>query len=149
MPVLTSRPWRRLALPLVALGMLGLAACGTTETAAAGSPAATSGATAEAAGSDADAREQFRSCLAENGVTLPEGDGPQDGAAPGRTPGAPPAGTDAAGAPAPPAGSPTGARPDAAGPDDDGTPPAPPGVDATAWSNAMQACAELAPARPS
>ena len=57
-------------------------------------------------------------------MTLPQ----PDGAAAGRVPAAPPEGADAG---------------------DGGTPPAPPGVDATAWDTALQACADLAPTRPS
>ena len=74
----------------------------------------------------------YRSCLEDNGVTMPEP--PAGGAGAPRQGGTPPSG-------APAAGSGQG------GPG--GTPvQAPPGVDATTWAAAQKACADLAPTPP-
>jgi hypothetical protein len=130
------------------IGVLGLAAC--SQPAAAPSTRATTSDTASTSTADPAAgdpagtpdREAFRSCLAENGITLPErgADGdrpaPPDGAGPGA------GGTPPSGAPAAPA---DGTAPQAG---DRGTPPAPDGVDADTWAAAQQACTDLVPTPP-
>jgi hypothetical protein len=80
--------------------------------------------------------QAFASCLAENGVTLPQrgAGGSTDGAGP-------PTGT-------PPTGAPTAGG--AGGPGQGGgAMAAPPGVDATTWAAAQKACAQYAPTPPS
>jgi hypothetical protein len=132
-----GRTARWIGVPLVGAGLVALAACGTgTATAAAGS--ATGGAAdATAASSDA-----FATCMAKNGVTMPErpgGGNAPDGAAPG---GAAPDGAAPGGGSGgvPPTGSPqAGAA---------GGGAAPPGVDAATWKAAQQACASVAPTPP-
>jgi hypothetical protein len=93
---------------MAALGLACLAACGSAGTQAAGGP------------SDS-AMQAFRSCLSENGVTLPErgANGPDGGSPPSGAPQAPQSGQ------------------------------APPGVDSAKWEAAQKACAQYAPARPS
>ncbi|HEX5813636.1 MAG TPA: hypothetical protein VFY38_16130 [Pseudonocardia sp.] len=137
--------WIRLvAAPVGALALVGLAACGTgtdTSTTSAGtSSAAAQPSTADEAGDtdDADADDgdtdlaDYRSCLEDNGVTMPEP--PAGGAGVPRQGGTPPSGAPAA-----------GGRQGGPG----GTPgQAPPGVDATTWAAAQKACADLAPTSP-
>jgi hypothetical protein len=79
----------------------------------------------------------YTSCLAENGVTLPE--------RPARGSGAQQGGTPPSGAPAAP-----GEGGQGGGPGGTGRTPgeAPEGVDADTWAAAQQACADLAPAPP-
>jgi hypothetical protein len=136
--------WIRLVVaPVGALALVGLAACGTgtdTSTTSAGtsSSAAAQPSTADD-GDDADDADDadsdladYRSCLEDNGVTMPEP--PSGGAGAPRRGGTPPSGAPAAG----------GGQ---GGPG--GTPgQAPPGVDATTWAAAQKACADLAPTPP-
>jgi hypothetical protein len=139
--------WIRLVVaPVGALALVGLAACGTgttTSSAATSSSAAAQPSTADDADNaddsdDADSDDansdmaDYRSCLADNGVTMPEP--PADGGGAPRQGGTPPS--------AAPAGG--GGQ---GGPG--GTPgQAPPGVDATTWAAAQKACADLAPTPP-
>ena len=136
--------WIRLVVvPVGALALVGLAACGTgttTSSAATSSSAAAQPSTADDADSDdADSDSDdvdsdmadYRSCLADNGVTMPEP--PAGGGAP-RQGGTPPSGAPAAGGGQ---GSPGGSPGQA-----------PPGVDATTWAAAQKACADLAPTPP-
>ena len=142
--------WRMVAVPVGAVALVGLAACGTsTDTSAASSgstpTSAASGSTSQNATGDADSSmAAFRTCMAQNGVTLPERSGrPGDGGTPlqGGAAGAPPSGALAAPGDGSGSGTPDG------GP---GRTPgqAPPGVDATAWAAAQKACADLAPTPP-
>lgn len=133
--------WIRLVVaPVGALALVGLAACGTatgtsTTSAATSSSAATEPSTADD-GDDADDADSdladYRSCLEDNGVTMPER--PTGGARVPRHGGTPPSGAPAAGG----------------GQGGPGRTPgqAPPGVDATAWAAARKACADLAPTPP-
>ena len=133
--------WIRLVVaPVGALALVGLAACGTgttTTSAATSSSAAAQPSTADdtdnADADDADSDlADYRSCLEDNGVTMPEP--PSGGAGAPRRGGTPPSGAPAAG----------GGQ---GGPG--GTPgQAPPGVDATTWAAAQKACADLAPTPP-
>jgi hypothetical protein len=122
----------RLLLPATALaGALALAACGSS-------------APSDAAGTD-DALAAYRQCMAENGVTLPEGPG---GTPPSGMPsGGPGAGEE--GQPGePPEGAPSGMPSDRpSGEPPSGAPGggAPAGVDSEAFAAAQQACADLAP----
>ena len=131
--------WIRLVVaPVGALALVGLAACGTgtsTTSAATSSSAAAQPSTADDS-DDADDGDtdlaDYRSCLEDNGVTMPEP--PAGGAGAPRQGGTPPSGAPAAG----------GGQ---GGPG--GTPgQAPPGVDATTWAAAQKACADLAPTPP-
>ena len=73
----------------------------------------------------------YTSCMAENGVTMPE---PGDGG----------------GAPPPDGGTPPTGEPPTGGQDGPGGGgQAPEGVDEATWEAAQQACADLAPAPPS
>ena len=129
--------WIRLVVaPVGALALVGLAGCGTdtsTTSAATSSSAAAQSSTADDSADDADSDlADYRSCLADNGVTMPEP--PADGGGAPRQGGTPPS--------AAPAGG--GGQ---GGPG--GTPgQAPPGVDATTWAAAQKACADLAPTPP-
>ena len=133
--------WIRLiAAPVGVVALVGLAACGTstdtTSTAAASSaavaqPSAADGDDTDGDDTDADDTDMadYRSCLEENGVTVPEppagggGVQPQGGTRPS---GAPAAG-----------GGPGGAARQA-----------PPGVDGDTWAAAQEACADLSPTPP-
>jgi hypothetical protein len=140
-----GRAARWIGLPLAAVGTVVLvAACGDTSTASStgsGATAATgSTATAPAAGTT----DALATCLAQNGVTLPEGGGPGAG-------GAPPSGSNT-----PPSdgtqGGPQGGGGQAGGGQAGGATgadQAPPGVDASTWAAAQKACASLAPTPPS
>ena len=75
-----------------------------------------------------ESSDPFGTCMAQNGVSAPQG-GP---GGPGAPSGPPPSGT--------PQGGPQG------GPA--GTPPAPPGVDKGFWDKAIAACQSLAPVPP-
>ena len=133
--------WIRLVVaPVGALALVGLAACGTdtsTTSAATSSSAAAQPSTADdSADADADDADSdladYRSCLEDNGVTMPEP--PAGGAGAPRQGGTPPSGAPAAGGgQGGPGGSPG---------------QAPPGVDATTWAAAQKACADLAPTPP-
>ena len=88
-------------------------------------------ANADADDADSDLAD-YRSCLEDNGVTMPEP--PAGGAGAPRQGGTPPSGAPAAGGgQGGPGGSPG---------------QAPPGVDATTWAAAQKACADLAPTPP-
>jgi hypothetical protein len=137
--------WSRLvAAPIGLVALVGLAACGTStdaSTASTGSAPTTASAgadsTAEPAGGPSDSTmSAYRSCLEENGVTLPtRGNGPQGGN--GGTP--PQGGTPPSGAPAAPG--------QGGGQGGGGMRQAPPGVDEATWTKAQEACADLRPAR--
>ena len=133
--------WVRLVVaPVGALALVGLAACGTdtsTTSAATSSSAAAQPSTADdSADDDADNADSdlvdYRSCLEDNGVTMPEP--PAGGAGAPRQGGTPPSDAPAAGG----------------GQGGPGRTPgqAPPGVDATTWAAAQKACADLAPTPP-
>jgi hypothetical protein len=119
--------------PVAAIGLAGLVACGT---------GAATGSTAGAP--DDTAMAAFASCLAENGVTLPERGAP-DGGAGGAGSAGGTAGGAGGGAAGPGAGAADGGSPPTGAPPAGGTQPAPPGVDATAWAAAQEACAQYAP----
>jgi hypothetical protein len=135
--------WIRLVVaPVGALALLGLAACGTgtatstTSTGASSSAAAQASTADDADADDADTDDDtdladYRTCLEENGVTLPEP--PSGGTGAPRQGGTPPSGAPAGGGQGGPGGSPG---------------QAPPGVDATTWAAAQEACADLAPTPP-
>ena len=130
------RRWRLILVPVAAVGLAGLVACGTgaAKASSAGAP-------------DDTAKAAFASCMAENGVTLPERGAPDGGPAAGGGAGPGGAGGGAAGPGAGGASPPSGA-PQAGGAGGGGAMPAPPGVDATAWAAAQEACAQYAPTAP-
>ncbi|MBL8924699.1 MAG: hypothetical protein JNM77_00465 [Pseudonocardia sp.] len=144
--------WIRLvAAPVGALALVGLAACGTatgtsTTSAATSSSAAAEPSTADGDDADSDLAD-YRSCLEDNGVTMPAP--PSGGVGAPRQGGTPPSGAPAAGGEqggTPPSGAPA-AGGEQGGPG--GKPgQAPPGVDATTWAAAQKACADLAPTPP-
>ena len=70
MPAIETWHWRRLAVPLAVAGVFGLTACGQPDTPASASSIQTGSASTATPGAPAGF-EAFRSCLAENGVTLP------------------------------------------------------------------------------
>jgi hypothetical protein len=127
-PAPPRRRWTRLiGVPVAAASLAGLVACGTD------AASTTTSNTAMAA---------FASCMAENGVTLPQrGDGG----------GSPPTGTPPAGGTGEGAGGPGGSAAGGGGrPGQNGGAMAPPsGVDATTWAAAQKACAQYAPTPPS
>ena len=136
--------WTRwLAAPIVALSVIGLAACGsggTTSSSAATGSASPDGRT-EPSGMAA-----FHQCMSEHGITRPARPSGEPGGA-GPPPGVQPAdgarvGTGAGGTSAPGghAGGPRGEHHDPT--------KAPPGVDQNAWTAARAACASLAPTPP-
>jgi hypothetical protein len=133
-PAPPRRRWTRLiGIPVAAVGLAGLVACGSG--AASTTTSSSTGSGAQAGTSDT-AVQAFASCMAENGVTLP-----QRGAGGGTDGGSPPTGT-------PPTGAPTAGG--AGGPGQGGgAMAAPPGVDATTWAAAQKACAQYAPTPPS
>jgi len=148
------RRWRLVLVPVAAVSLAGLVACGTGAAASTGS---SDGAP------DDSAMAAFASCMAENGVTLPERGAPDGGAggagsAGGAAAGSGGAGAGSAGGAAAGAGGAGGAAGPGAGgaSPPSGAPqvggagrmPAPPGVDATAWAAAQQACAPYAPTPP-
>ena len=138
--------------PVAAVGVACLAACGT------GTATTPSGGAA-----DDPAMAAFASCMAENGVTLPERGAPDGGnggagSAGGAAAGSGGAGAGSAGGAAAGAGgaggaagpgaggaSPPPGAPQAGGA---GPMPAPPGVDATTWAAAQETCAQYAPTPP-
>ena len=131
------RRWRLIMVPVAAAGLAGLVACGTAA------------ATASSAGAPDDAAmAAFASCMAENGVTLPERGAPDGGTGGAGSAGGAAAGSGGAGGAAGPGAggaSPPPGAPQAGGA---GPMPAPPGVDATAWAAAQEACAQYAPTSP-
>jgi hypothetical protein len=138
------RRWRLVLVPVAAVGLAGLVACGT------------GAATASSAGAPDDtAMAAFASCMAENGVTLPErgasdggpaaGSGAGTGGAGGGAAGPGAGGAGSAAGPGPGGVSPPSGAPQAGGAGGGGAMPAPPGVDATAWAAAQEACAQYAP----
>jgi len=140
------RRWRLVVLPLGAVALMGLAACGTsTGTGAASSDSTSASASAGAEPTDQNGpgsseRAAYRTCLANNGVTLPSRQPrPNGSGGPGDGNGAPPSGAPAA----PPNGGQGGGGMMRRTPGE-----APPGVDATTWAAAQKACASLAPTRP-
>jgi hypothetical protein len=94
-------------------------------------PSAADGADTDGDDTDADDTDMadYRSCLEENGVTMPEPPGGGGGVPPQG--GTPPSGAPAAG------GGPGGVARQA-----------PPGVDGDTWAAAQEACADLAPTPP-
>lgn len=128
-----SRWW--LAPGLAAAGLVVLAGCSSTPTAS-GTTGESASTTGEATVASSDTQmDAFASCLAENGVTLPEpSGGPQAGAP--------------AGGPADGSAPPEGAPPEGGAPGAGGTPPAPEGVDADTWAAALQACGDVMPTPP-
>ena len=136
---------RLLAAPIGLVAIVGLAACGTSTTASAastGSAPTTASAGADstaqpAAGSRGAAMEAYRTCLEQNGVTLPSRGNRPPGSGNGE------GGTPPSGAPAP-----GGAGQGGAGQGGGMMRQAPPGVDADTWAKAQTACADLRPARP-
>src|SRR5690242_5395324 len=137
-----AHPARRLRLilvPLAAVGLAGLVACGTGS--------APTGSTGSAP--DDTAMAAFASCLAENGVTLPERGAPDGGAGgAGSAGGAVGPGGAGGGTAGPGAGAADGGSPPPGAPPAEGDLPAPPGVDAAAWAAAQEACAQYAPTPP-
>ena len=118
-----SRWWP--AAGLAVAGLVVLAGCSSTASAS-GTTGESVSTTGEATVASSDTQmDAFASCLAENGVTLPEPAGP--GESVDRS--APPEG-------APPEGGAPGAG---------GTPPAPEGVDADTWAAALEACGDAMP----
>jgi hypothetical protein len=140
-----SHRWGRLVVaPMGAVALVGLAACGTSTDASAASSGNRSSGTSSTAenspGRPSDSEmAAYASCLAENGVTLPErpdgSGGPPDGGA-----------TPPSGAPTAPDGN--GQTGGADGPAGWAPGEAPPGVDEDTWAAAQEACADLAPTPP-
>jgi hypothetical protein len=133
--------WTHLiGVPVAAVSLAGLVACGSGATSSTTSSSTGSG--AQASTSDT-AMATYSSCLAKNGVTLPQrgtdGGGAAGGGANG---GSPPTGT-------PPAGGPGGSGGQGGSGQASGAMAAPPGVDATKWTAAQKACAQYAPTPPS
>ena len=148
------RRWRLVLVPVAAVSLAGLVACGTGADASTGS---SDGAP------DDSAMAAFASCMAENGVTLPERGAPDGGTGGAGSAGGAAAGSGGAGAgSAGGAAAGSGGAGGAAGPGAGGASPhpgapqaggagampAPPGVDATAWAAAQEACAQYAPTSP-
>ncbi|MET0189028.1 MAG: hypothetical protein ABW212_08530 [Pseudonocardia sediminis] len=138
----TVRSRRRLAGgAAVGIALLGLVACGTSQGAEAGT--STSGASGTAGGTAAPggtANEALMTCLQENGVPAPPSGG-------GGAGGTPPSGEAPADGSTPPSGAPAAGGQAAGGQAADGragTGQAPPGVDATVWAKAQEACASVA-----
>jgi hypothetical protein len=141
----TGRRALLLTAPLAVAGVVLLSACSSaasgtessTGSSADSTQSSTSGDAGGAAAPGGD-MQAFVSCLAENGVTLPNagtgGGSAGDGARPSGRP-RPDGATHAPGTP--PAGG-SGAA--------GATPPPPQGVDPEAWDAAMQACGNLVPA---
>ena len=130
---------RVIAAPVGVVALVGLAACGTsTDTTSAAAASSAVAAQPSAADDDTDGDDtdgdddtdmaDYRTCLEENGVTMPEPPAGGGGAPPQG--GTPPSGAPAAG------GSGGAAR------------QAPPGVDGDTWAAAQEACADLAPTPP-
>lgn len=139
----------------IAIAMLALTACGGSSSTSSGTttePAATTSAAPQAGGDTTtdgqnagpgsdfrEAIETYRTCLADNGVTLPEFDG-----AGGNGDGTPPSGMPTG---APPSGFPTDGQ---GGPAAGGFPGGllmqkPDDVDQSTWDAAVSACADVAP----
>jgi hypothetical protein len=129
----TGRRGLWFAAPLAAAGVVLMAACSAPAASTAGGTPSSTSADASGAAAPGGDMQAFTSCLAENGVTLPNagkggGTRPSGGAHPSGAPHAP--------------GTPPAGASGAAG----ATPPVPQGVDPAAWNTAMQACGNLAPA---
>jgi hypothetical protein len=131
------RTHRSLLVTMSAVALLALTACGGSSsatsdgTAAAPSSTAASSAVSAAGSAPAGAPDfaAFRSCMEDNGVTLPDMGQPPAGAQNG----------------APPSGMPAGAPP-SGGPGAGGLPGGlPDGVDQATYDAATKACADLAP----
>ncbi|WP_163549080.1 hypothetical protein [Candidatus Frankia nodulisporulans] len=150
---------RLLAVPvlLVALaacgssgGGSGTQAAGTAATTATAAPSTSASAGAGSGSGANSAMTAYRTCLAQNGVTLPtpsarpQGDG--SGAAGTRPTGAPPSG--APGGPGGAGGPGGGGGPGRGGGFGPMSTAAPAGVDADTWAAARSACASLLPTAP-
>jgi hypothetical protein len=150
MPVPLTRRRPHLIVPLAVAGLLGLAACSQLAVASSTGSTPTGSAAAGSAATGTADRDAFRSCLADNGVEVPEPPAGGPGADPngraGTSGGTAPTGAPGAGA-SPDGGPPDGAGHQGAGPAG-GADRVPPGVDAQAWAAAQQACADLRPAAP-
>jgi hypothetical protein len=140
-----------------AAGLLTLTACGgssssseSTSAAVSATPSASASGstdtgtdTSGGAGGNADF-EAYRSCLADNGVTLPSG-GPGNGqGGPGGDGGTPPSGMPSGG-PGGDGGTPPSGMPSGGPVNGQGGGFIPDGVDESTWEAAQQACASLAP----
>lgn len=139
-PAQTRRPRWWLAAGLAATGLVLLAGCGNAASASSTGSTSTSANGGTVASSDTQ-MDAFASCLAENGVTLPERAGGAQG-------GQPPAGGTDGGTPPQGAAPEGGAAPQGAAPGDGGTPPAPEGVDVDTWAAALKACGDTMPTPP-
>ena len=133
------RRWRLVLVPVAAVSLAGLVACGTGAAASTGS---SDGAP------DDSAMAAFASCMAENGVTLPERGAPDGGTGGAGSAGGAAAGSGGAGGAAGPGAGGASPHPGAPQAGGAGAMPAPPGVDATAWAAAQEACAQYAPTSP-
>jgi hypothetical protein len=116
----SGRLGRWFAAGLVVTGVVLLAACGNSADSTSAPDANASTASSTATVSAGPDRAEYASCMAENGVPLPE-----------RPSGAPPSRA--------PQGDPPAAR--------EGMPPE--GVDEDTWTAAVEACKEFMPSRPS
>jgi hypothetical protein len=125
-PAQTRRPRSWPAAALAATGLVLLAGCGSAATGSSTGSKSTTANGGTSAPSDTQ-MDAFASCLAENGVTLPEGSG------------------DLQSNPAPDGGAEGSAPSDAPAPGDGDTPPAPEGVDAVTWAAALEACSDTMP----
>jgi hypothetical protein len=125
-PAQTRRPRSWQAAALAATGLVLLAGCGSAATGSSTGSTSTTANGGTSAPSDTQ-MDAFASCLAENGVTLPEGSG------------------DLQSNPAPDGGAEGSAPSDAPAPGDGDTPPAPEGVDAVTWAAALEACSDTMP----
>jgi hypothetical protein len=140
----TAARTRWLAVPIVALSVVGLAACGSSDSTAETSSTSASTTGTAAPGGEPAGMAAFQQCMSEHGVSRPSRpDGAAGGAAGGASGGVPaggvPAGGESAGEPGGP-GGPGGAHHDPT--------KAPPGVDQSTWTTARAACASLAPTPP-
>lgn len=147
---------RWFAVPVIALSVVGLTACGSGSVAPAASGTGTAAGVAtvaDAAAGVATAAQDgagtpaemvaFDECMSEHGVTRPERPAGAAGSPDGGSGG--PAGDQRPAGPRPGGGGaaangPGGTRPDPA--------TAPPGVDQNTWTTARAACASLAPEPP-
>lgn len=130
------RTYRSLLVSMSAVALLALTACGGSSSASSDGTAAAHSSTASSAASSAGSAPAgapdfaaFRSCMQDNGVTLPDMGQPPAGAQNGAPPSAMPSGAPPSGAPG--AGGFPGGLPD--------------GVDQATYDAATKACADLAP----